>query len=671
MKIKGEPIPLFQPLQTAVINVSNPPVTVWAVDVTEVSVTSNGVDASLLINQVRNSNTAQLTSNLQPDLNPSRLAHAALDFTSPITLTLNGPVIASQSPLPGDSGAVTFASVALTPTGANNLTASASGLIGASLLNQYSNLGSTKLTGTGLRRDVGSSTSTTSGSGSSGSSAGQSSPPVNPGTPTFQVVSGGTLTRTDNLGMTVLDAGVNSVAATSTALYDLENNGQLWLYNGSAWTLIDVSAACFGMDNAANLFILENNGNLRQYNAAANSLSMTPLATSVTALGVTSSGTAYFLNSSGALQQDLGGVVGPVDSGVSSFQLDGAGNVYELIGSTLYKTKSTTPALATGVTSFWVTSAGVVDTLQTGGVLRQGGVIVAANATTFQVAGDDSIYYLDTSANLFHTGVGIVDTGVQSFTLSSYDGSLYELKINGDLIKGTGASATREDVNVKAFAVSDNGTLYDLEAGGVLWKLTSPGWSRLDSNVKSILLLQGGGLLDLEQGGDLWNYASPSWVKWDSSVTSLAPATVPFKAQVVEVGGGTRTLGAILAQTGTATGFYEHLINGDLWKYSASGWTRLDVGVKTIAVDSQGNVYDLEQSGQLYLYNGTTWTYLDRGVQSIAVAANDTLVDLEANGQLWTFKNVWKLLDSKVISYILTGNTLNVTDQGGVQTFVV
>src|SRR5207247_2151991 len=124
-------------------------------------------------------------------------------------------------------------------------------------------------------------------------------------------------------------------------------------------------------------------------------------------------------------------------------------------------------------------------------------------------------------------------------------------------------------------------------------------------------------------------------------VASIAPAAAPFQVQVTETGGTTRTLSSVQAAATTGSTLYELLQSGDLWQFAAGAWTRIDRGVKSFVLDSQGKLYELEQTGQLWLLSGNRWSLLDSGVLSIALAANDTLVELEANGSLWTFKTVW------------------------------
>src|ERR1700681_3028208 len=110
-------------------------------------------------------------------------------------------------------------------------------------------------------------------------------------------------------------------------MYVLEDNGQLWSFDGSAWARIDIGVAAFGVDRAGTeVFVLEGNGNLRLFVPAANTLSVKPLATSITALGVTPAGSAFFLDDAGNLRQYADGAISSLDSGVASFQLDAAGN---------------------------------------------------------------------------------------------------------------------------------------------------------------------------------------------------------------------------------------------------------------------------------------------------------------------------------------------------------
>ena len=80
---------------------------------------------------------------------------------------------------------------------------------------------------------------------------------------------------------------------------------------------------------------------------------------------------------------------------------------------------------------------------------------------------------------------------------------------------------------------------------------------------------------------------------------------------------------------------------------------------------------NLQQNGHLWLYQAGIWTLLDTGTKNIALASDDTLVDLETAGDIWTFRNSWNRLDKQAISFVLSGNTLDVTDANGLKTFIV
>ena len=470
----------------------------------------------------------------------------------------------------------------------------------------------------------------------------------------------------------LLDTNVTAFAGNDTAFVELEDNGQLWGHQSSGWTLLDVGVAAFATDSTGtNIYSLESNGNLRQFQTSTGKLSLTPLATSVAAIAATSSGTLYFLDTTGNLKQDVSGTITLVDQGVASFQLDGSGNLYELLtNGNLYEGNSTTTALATSVSAFQVAANGTVTTLSKAGALQQGSTTVATSVTSFQVAGSGTLYYLDAAGNLHEQGLGTaLDTGVGSFTLSS-TGLVYELKTNGTLVQILGTTTTTLDTKVGSFIVAPNGTLFDLESSGSLYQHTLAGWSFLDTGVKSIDLPEGGGILDLEQGEGLWQHNSQGWQKWASGVTTISVGVAPYQV-MANTASGTSVLEAIQSTAGTAAAFADLLISGALWQYAGGSWSHLDSGVAAIAIDSKGTLYDLEQGGQLYSHNNSGWSFLDAGVKVIGLASDDTLIDLESNGNLWSHLTVWTRLDTQVTSFTVSGTQVTAVDQNGTKMFTV
>jgi hypothetical protein len=645
---------------------------------------ATGVTATLtaggdLRTQVQNIINAALTAGLpaaqqQTELDQVKFANAALNFTSNVNLAVTDAAgNNAAAPIPNQAavlGQVIFNVTLIAPT--FNITASR---VDTTLSPPAPVPGTlpngTSSPWTGRRRDV-VADPPAAGSGAPGGSAA----PLALTAPSYKLTSDGKLLRTDDSGTVVLDTGVASLTAAGTGIYYLEDTGKLFFYDGWTWTLLDVGVASFGVDGTGNnVFILEGDGNVRLHQMAGNTFSFAPLVTSVTHLVVTNGGVAYFLDSTGNLRQDNAGTISLVDSGVTSFQLDGSGNLYELLASgNLYKTSSQTPPLAIGVASFAVTSAGVVDALGTNGVLTQAGVQVAANVAAFQVADDGSLYYLDSAGNLNKQGASVpLDTGIKSFTLAG-DGNLYDLTNAGDLKQQQGAGMVWLDGKVKSFVVTSTGTIYILENSGALWTLQKGQWAAVEYSTKSILLLQGDGVVDLDQGGGLFLLTSRGGSQWDSGVTSISPAAAPFQVQAVESGGATRTLGAVQSSTPTGTGgLYSLLANGELWLYAGGAWSRFARYVKAFALDSQGNVYLLDPQGVLWYYKAGVWSLIDGvgDVQALAVAADDTLVYLKANGHLWAYTGTWQSLDTQVTSFTVTGNTVMSTSKSGTKTNVV
>jgi len=102
---------------------------------------------------------------------------------------------------------------------------------------------------------------------------------------------------------------------------------------------------------------------------------------------------------------------------------------------------------------------------------------------------------------------------------------------------------------------------------------------------------------------------------------------------------------------------YELLTNGDLWRFTAGAWTKMDSTVQQFLLDSQGVLYSFEQSGALWRFKNNAWTLLDSGVKQVGLATNDTLIDLETNGSLWKYVGTtWTKLDTGVTSFDIVGN---------------
>lgn len=508
----------------------------------------------------------------------------------------------------------------------------------------------------------------------------------------YNLTSDGTLTKTTLEGTVTLDSGVNSFKTAGSDLYDLKDNGQLWRYDGADWNLVDVGVATFGVDGAdANVYALEANGNLRAYYPGL-ALTSTPVA-GIRSMAVNGDGSLFYLDSAG----NLSGLAGMIDSTVTSFQLDGAGNLYELLANgNLYKTNTQTTPLATNVASFHVTSNGQVDTLGTDGVLQKDGVTVGRGATSFQVSDTGQIYFLSGDTLMREGQVG-VDIGVRSFALSS-TGAIYELGTDGNLGTWSGGRfGPSLDSSVQAFAVAANGALYELKGtpgtAGALYSYTSAGWTLLDTDVTSFVLLQGGSVVELKQGGGVWQHSvAGGWSNWDQGVSSITLGAAPFQVQVVDAG-GTRTLDAISRSNSpdfNFYSFYDLLADGTLWQYgdyttqfAGAGWILLDSDVTAFSLSANHTLVELEKSGGLWIHGTDGWSQLADGVASYSLQDNqlvtygaagarqftftsDGTYGWSSDGNLYLFKGgVTTLVDSGVSSVVVTVNGVYVLKDSG------
>jgi hypothetical protein len=450
----------------------------------------------------------------------------------------------------------------------------------------------------------------------------------------YELANDGTASQISTTGTVNLDTGVDVIGVAGNNLLDLENNGRLYTYGAGSWQLLDVGVATFQADANGNVAILESNGTLRMY-PAGGPLTLTPVATSVRAIAVTAAGTVYFLDNGGNLSQDGGnlsqdidGTISLVASSVQSFQVDAAGNRYELLrNNTLEENENAAQPLASNVVSFQVSGTGVVTDLQSAAnwapVLEQAGATVAAGVSSFAVAPDGTLYYL-TAAGLLKQGSATpLDANVSSFTLAS-DGTLYELQ-QATLFQRSGATRTQLDDGVGSIAVSDNGALYDLESSGALYEHTVDGWQFLDTGVAKSLSPTGGALLDLEATGVLYQHTKAGWARLDGGVTALTLAPDGF-TPLVTIGNASPTpLPNITTQLNNSSILDDLFSDGSLWQDSGGLWTMLDSGVKQIGLTANGTLVDLEGNGTLYSHT-SQWSMLASNVDYFTIASGSNVI---------------------------------------------
>src|SRR5262249_52636163 len=139
--------------------------------------------------------------------------------------------------------------------------------------------------------------------------------------------------------------------------------------------------------------------------------------------------------------------------------------------------------------------------LKTNGALwayYQGGwALLDRGVNQFELNGA-SILALETTGKLVQfTGSGdrtLLDTNVADFGVAG-DGTVYELRNNGDLVRGNGAGATTLASNVIDFAVSPDGSVIALDNAGKLVRFIGSDQQTLDADTVSAFRLAPDGTL--------------------------------------------------------------------------------------------------------------------------------------------------------------------------------
>jgi hypothetical protein len=194
------------------------------------------------------------------------------------------------------------------------------------------------------------------------------------------------------------------------------------------------------------------------------------------------------------------------------------------------------------------------------------------------VAKDGTHFVLDEHAELWQSvstgGWTKIDRAVMTIALDA-DGTLYDLRADGSLVRVVGGVGSIFDTNDRAIAATADGSLYVLRADGLLARVVRGAGSVFDTSVIAMAATPDGSLYDLRADKNLWQYTG-SWRLLSSNVQSMA-----------------------LATDGR---LYYLRTNGDLIGGSGGNWTTLDSNVHTIVLATDDSVIATKNDGSQWRY---------------------------------------------------------------------
>ncbi len=306
----------------------------------------------------------------------------------------------------------------------------------------------------------------------------------------------------------------------------------------------------YAIDSQGNLYTLLN----RTLTVAATSYApVQTLATGVTQMAMTTAGGVAVLEGPHTFAF-YGGVIGSSGSSPSvSYALDGAGNLYQLLGGTVYR------STATGLQPI------------SGNDVRQ--LVTAENGSLFALSTNGIVYRYPGSGGVWTPISGndvrqlAVDGSSAPFALSS-NGIVYRYP-------GSGSAWTPVSGNdVRQLVVDGSGTPYALSSNGVVYRYPGSGstWQPVSSNdVQQIVV---------DASGTLYSLSFANHTIWQHvSANVWTPICSPNVAAIAVDGVG------ILYSLSFA--------NHTIWQHvSANVWTPIcSPDVAAIAVDGAGILY--------------------------------------------------------------------------------
>jgi hypothetical protein len=302
--------------------------------------------------------------------------------------------------------------------------------------------------------------------------------------PSVTLQDGGALVQNGN----TIDTNTAQFGVTpSGIIFDLETNGQLWKKDPvNGWSKIDSVSASIAVTPSGTLLDMETDGALWVYKNGAWTTTGAPVTTGLSTL----------VGSDNGVGDDVWYIIG---GSLRQSVLNAAGTSF-----------SSTPTVIGNVTAAAVFSDGSAEHYLSGSLLHSnagggGFTTLDSNARSFSLAGDNNLYEVTTSDQLFMwqfiagawSKTTLATGGVDAIATAP-SGALYELTTSGQLVRfNPGAGMlTSLDANVGTIAGSPNGTIFDLEMSGNVWAYGTS-WQSVDSNVNSMQAGPNGTLYDL------------------------------------------------------------------------------------------------------------------------------------------------------------------------------
>jgi hypothetical protein len=214
-----------------------------------------------------------------------------------------------------------------------------------------------------------------------------------------------------------------------------------------------------------------------------------------------------------------------------------------------------------------------------------------------------------------------------------------------------------EPQGIAGIAVSDSGVIYNLTWSGQVWSSgpTTPAWTLMGSSSDIDRIDARGGVYQVHSSGevDMW---VPSRFGWLYEQIDKRP-----------------NISQIAAGAG-ATELYEILSNGQIWRYTGTGWQELDNNPLGMLIAAGNNVvYQMHNDGSIWQYTGTPckngacsgWEMLDNNSQTVHIVADsyNNLYQLQGNGEIWKYTGTpckagvcggWQKLDDNPLATWIT-----------------
>jgi len=205
-------------------------------------------------------------------------------------------------------------------------------------------------------------------------------------------------------------------------------------------------------------------------------------------------------------------------------------------------------------------------------------------------------------------------------------------------------------------AVSDSGVIYNLTSSGQVQSSgpTTPAWTLMGSSSDIDQIDARGGVYQVHSSGevDMWVASRFGW--WEQ---------IDKRPNISHIAAGAG-----------ATELYEILSNGQIWRYTGTGWQELDNNPLGKLIAAGNNVvYQMHYDGSIWQYTGTPckngacygWEMLDNNSQTVHIVADsyNNLYQLHGNGEIWKYTGTpckagvcggWQKLDDNPLANFIT-----------------